>query len=149
MEKPVLETNLAGLELVNRGKVRDIYRVEQHLLIVATDRISAFDCILPTGIPCKGKVLTAAVALLVRPVKRRDGESSHHGFGGRDAGAGPPACEGVGGRSMLVRKAEIIPIECVARGYLAGSAWKEYRQTGAICGVRRRWPRPRRPRHSR
>jgi phosphoribosylaminoimidazole-succinocarboxamide synthase len=136
VEKPVLQTNLAGLELINRGKVRDIYRVGEDLLIVATDRISAFDCILPTGIPYKGKVLTALSLfwfdllkdvtenhLITASVEKMPETVHKHAVILR-------------GRTMLVRKAEIIPIECVVRGYLAGSGWKEYRQNGMVCGIR-------------
>lgn len=135
MEKPLLETNLAGLELVNRGKVRDIYRVGQDLLIVATDRISAFDVVMPTGIPYKGKVLTALSVFWFELLK--DVTENH--LITAEVDEMPQSVrqhsEILRGRSMLVRKAQIIPIECVVRGYLSGSGWKEYKQTGAICGV--------------
>jgi phosphoribosylaminoimidazole-succinocarboxamide synthase len=127
---------LAGLELVNRGKVRDIYRVGEDLLIVATDRLSAFDVILPTPIPFKGKVLTALSVfwfdllkdvtenhLITADADRMPAEARRH-------------ADVLRGRSMLVRRVEIIPVECVVRGYLAGSGWKEYRQSGTICGIR-------------
>jgi len=136
VKTPVLETHLAGLELLNRGKVRDIYQVGQHLLIVATDRISAFDCVLPTGIPNKGRVLTALSVFWFGLLK--DVTENHLVTASVDEmpEAVRKHADVLRGRTMLVRKAEIIPIECVVRGYLAGSAWKEYRQTGSICGVR-------------
>jgi phosphoribosylaminoimidazole-succinocarboxamide synthase len=132
----VLETNLEGLALFNRGKVRDIYAWGDRLLIVATDRISAFDLVLPTGIPLKGKVLTALtefwLALLsdVTPSHLITTDVSQ---------MGEAVCRHarlLRGRSMLVRKAKVLPIECVVRGYLAGSGWKEYQRSGGICGLR-------------
>jgi phosphoribosylaminoimidazole-succinocarboxamide synthase len=132
----VLETNLEGLALFNRGKVRDIYAWGDRLLIVATDRISAFDSVLPTGIPLKGKVLTALtefwLALLsdVTPSHLITTDVSQ---------MGEAVCRHarlLRGRSMLVRKAKVLPIECVVRGYLAGSGWKEYQRSGGICGLR-------------
>jgi phosphoribosylaminoimidazole-succinocarboxamide synthase len=131
----VSETALAGLQLVRRGKVRDVYAVDdERLLVVATDRISAFDCILPTQIERKGEVLTALSRfwfdqlahitrhhLLTTDIERMPPSVSAH------AGA-------LRGRSMLVRRTEVFPVECVVRGYLAGSGWKDYRRTGEICG---------------
>jgi phosphoribosylaminoimidazole-succinocarboxamide synthase len=136
VEKPVLQTNLSGLELHNRGKVRDIYRAGENLLIVATDRISAFDCILPTGIPYKGKVLTALSLFWFDLLKD---VTENHLITAEVEEMPEPArrhADVLRGRSMLVRKAQIIPIECVVRGYLAGSGWKEYRQTGMVCGIK-------------
>jgi phosphoribosylaminoimidazole-succinocarboxamide synthase len=135
---PILETSFDGLTRHNQGKVRDIYSFAEDpsvLLIVATDRISAFDYVLGSGIPDKGKVLTQLSAFWfgetsdivsnhmrsTRP-EEYPGAASNH----RDA---------LRGRSMLVRKAEPFPIECVARGYLSGSGWKEYQNSGTICGV--------------
>jgi phosphoribosylaminoimidazole-succinocarboxamide synthase len=136
MPEPLIETHLEGLELFNRGKVRDIYRVGPHLLIVATDRISAYDSVLASGIPWKGKVLTrltlfwldylrdvTANHLVTADVGEMGSEVARHG-------------RLLSGRAMLVRRAEVIPIECVVRGYLAGSGWREYSQTGSVCGVR-------------
>jgi phosphoribosylaminoimidazole-succinocarboxamide synthase len=127
----LLETNLAGYRLFARGKVRDVYLDEtrpDQLLIVATDRISAFDCILGTGIPGKGRVLTQMTLFWLDFL--RDIVPNH--FLSADASMLPPAYRG---RSMWVRKAEMFPVECVARGYLAGSGWKDYRKTGAVCGI--------------
>ncbi len=119
---------LPSLELIASGKVRDVYRVDgQHLLIVATDRISAFDCILPDPIPRKGEVLTQLSVFWFDFL--RDATPTH--FVSTDAAAYPS----VAGRSTLVRTAEMIPIECVARGYLAGSGWKEYCTSGTVCGI--------------
>jgi phosphoribosylaminoimidazole-succinocarboxamide synthase len=121
---------------VRRGKVRDVYDLGDALLIVATDRISAFDCIMPNGIPDKGKILTALSGFWFG----RLGElkvPTH--LIETDAGWYPeslrPYREQLFGRSMLVKKASVIPIECVARGYLAGSGWKEYRQSQTVCGI--------------
>jgi len=129
----VLETDLAGLRKVKRGKVRDIYEVDDHLLIVATDRISAFDWVLPTGIPDKGRVLTALTLFWLDYLKPRN----HLVTADVDR---MPACvrahSGVlRGRAMLVKKARVFPVECVARGYLAGSGWREYVESQTVCGV--------------
>jgi phosphoribosylaminoimidazole-succinocarboxamide synthase len=132
----ILETNFPGLELYAKGKVRDVYSIEDRLLIVATDRISAFDYILPTGIPDKGKVLTQLSVFwfdFLREV------TPSHFLTANVAEYPAPARlydQELEGRSMLVTRAKMIEIECVARGYLAGSGWKEYRETGAVCGVR-------------
>lgn len=131
----VLETHLPGLKLLARGKVRDVYDLGDQLLIVATDRISAFDYVLPTGIPDKGRVLTQLSVFWFDFL--RDVASTH--FLTANPEQYPPALhphrELLEGRSMLVRRAEMIPVECVARGYLAGSGWKEYRETGKVCGI--------------
>ncbi len=131
----VLETNLAGLTLARRGKVRDVYDLGEHLLIVATDRISAFDYILGSGIPDKGKVLTQISAFWFDHV----GDLVPHHVVAVDVDAFPavtrPHKDVLRGRSMLVKKTEPLPVECVARGYISGSGWKDYRQTGAICGI--------------
>ncbi len=118
-----------------RGKVRDVYDLGESLLIVASDRISAFDVIMPDGIPDKGKILTA---LSVYWFAKFAGRFENHLIS-TDVDEYPervrPFADQLHGRSMLVRKAAVIPFECVARGYLAGSAWKEYRATGRVCGV--------------
>ena len=133
---PVLETQFATLHLHGRGKVRDIYRVGDHLLLVATDRISAFDYVLGSGIPDKGKVLTQLSAFWF---ERMDDLVPHHVVA-TDVADFPaelqPYAETLRGRSMLCRRTRPLPIECVARGYLSGSGWKEYQQTGMVCGVR-------------
>jgi phosphoribosylaminoimidazole-succinocarboxamide synthase len=132
----ILNTDLPGVELFAKGKVRDVYRLDGHLLFVATDRISAFDYILPTGIPHKGMVLTQLSVFWFDFL--RDVVQSH--FITCNVDEYPPAVRAfrdqLEGRSMLVRRADMIDVECVARGYLAGSGWKEYRQTGAVCGIR-------------
>ena len=121
---------------VRRGKVRDVYDLGNSLLIVATDRISAFDCVMPNGIPDKGKILTA---LSVFWFEKLSGLGTHHLLES-DVEHFParlrPFAEQLRGRSMLVQKAKIIPIECVARGYLAGSGWKEYQTYGTVCGIK-------------
>src|SRR5688572_28620574 len=120
---------------VRRGKVRDVYDLGEQLLIVATDRISAFDCVMPNGIPGKGKILTALSLFWFRMLA---GRVKNHLLA-TDVTEFPAAVRRYGdqlqGRSMLVEKASVIPIECVARGYLAGSGWKEYQQTQTVCGV--------------
>src|SRR6266853_7029794 len=126
--EPVLETNVPGLKLRARGKVRDIYEDGDRLLIVATDRISAFDYILATGIPDKGRVLTQMTLFWLNFL--RDMVPNH--LLSTDMSGLPAELEG---RSMWVRRAEMFGVECVARGYLSGSGWKEYQQTGAVCGI--------------
>jgi phosphoribosylaminoimidazole-succinocarboxamide synthase len=137
---PLLETNLRGLALNRRGKVRDVYEIalesgEPALLIVATDRISAFDYVLGTGIPDKGKVLTQLSAFWFE----RMGDLVPHHLLAVDTARFPAAAQAhadvLRGRTMLCRRTEPIPIECVARGYLSGSGWKEYQQTGQVCGI--------------
>ena len=131
----VTETSLKGLELLRRGKVRDVYEVDDgRLLIVATDRISAFDCILPTQIERKGEVLTALSRFwferLAHIVKNHLLTTDIAQMPDRVRAHAPQ----LGGRSMLVRRTEVFPVECVVRGYLAGSGWKDYQRTGEICG---------------
>ena len=132
---PVLETSISDLQLVRRGKVRDVYAVDdEHLLIVATDRISAFDCVLPTPIPRKGEVLTA----LSRFWFDRLGNIVPHHLVTIDIEEMPEAVrrhsDVLRGRSMLTHRAEVFPVECVVRGYLVGSGWKDYQRTGSVCG---------------
>lgn len=132
---PVLETSLSGLELIRRGKVRDVYAVDdEHLLIVATDRISAFDCVLPTPIARKGEVLTA----LSRFWFERLGHITGHHLVTTELEKMPSAVRRHGsnlkGRSMLVQRTEVFPVECVVRGYLSGSGWKDYLRSDAVCG---------------
>ncbi len=132
----LLETNLPGLNPVARGKVRDVYQFDDSLLIVATDRISAFDYILPTGIPDKGRVLTQLSIFWFDFLK--DLTPTHILTARVEDYPEPVRAFGdqLEGRSMLVRRAEMIQVECVARGYLSGSGWKEYRQAGTVCGAR-------------
>ena len=128
------------LKFLRQGKVRDIYEVDgDHLLIVATDRISAFDCILPNGIPRKGEVLTQLSAFwfdrMSSLVQNHLVSAQLEEFpGGLLDRLTAESRRYLAGRSMLVRRADVIPFECVVRGYLAGSGWKEYRQSGTICG---------------
>ena len=137
---PLLETSLDGLTLHRRGKVRDVYDVtlpsgDLALLIVATDRISAFDYVLGSGIPDKGKVLTQLSGFWFE----RMGNLVPHHLVSLDVDQFPDAArrhaDVLRGRAMLALRTEPIPIECVARGYLSGSGWKEYRQSGSVCGV--------------
>jgi phosphoribosylaminoimidazole-succinocarboxamide synthase len=128
----VIETALPGLP-VRRGKVRDVYDLGDRLLLVSTDRISAFDWVLPTGIPGKGRVLNQIAAFWFELL----GEPNHlitTDVERMDLPAGIDRRLLVG-RTSLVRKTEVVPIECVVRGYLAGSGWKEYRQSGTVCGI--------------
>ena len=131
----MIEEALPGLHLFNRGKVRDIYDLGDKLLLVATDRISAFDVILPTLIPGKGKILTALSEFWFGIVK--DIIPNHLITTRFDQF--PAAClphrEKLEGRSMLVKKSTPAPVECIVRGYLAGSGWKDYQNTGRVCGI--------------
>src|SRR4051794_8799579 len=119
---------------VRRGKVRDVYDLGETLLIIATDRISAFDCIMPNGIPDKGKILTALSSFWFEKFR----EVPNHLLA-TDVADYPVSLKAFArqlqGRSMLVSKANVVPIECVARGYLAGSGWKEYQHSQRVCGV--------------
>lgn len=133
----LLQTDFPDLEIHASGKVRDVYRVDnEHLLFVATDRISAFDYVLASGIPEKGRVLTQLSLfwfdflkdvvpnhLITAKVSQYPANVQQY-------------ADSIRGRSMLVRKAEMFPVECVVRGYLSGSGWKEYKQTGAVCGIK-------------
>jgi phosphoribosylaminoimidazole-succinocarboxamide synthase len=135
MAEPLLETNLEGVPLLSRGKVRDIYDLGSQLLIVATDRISAFDVVMPNGIPDKGRVLTQ-MSLFWFDFSQ---DLCENHLATADATEYPASIgrylEVLAGRSMLVRRAEVVPIECVVRGYLAGSGWKEYQQSSAVCEI--------------
>lgn len=135
LKEVTVETNLKGLKLLGRGKVRDIYDLGEHLLIVATDRISAFDVIMQNGIPDKGKTLTQISEYWFEVMK--DIAPNHLlSANVRDF---PKECgqykDILEGRSMLVKNAKPLPVECVVRGYLAGSAWEEYQQRGTVCGI--------------
>ena len=129
------ETSLAGIAVHRRGKVRDMYEVGEHLLMVATDRISAYDVVLASAVPDKGRVLTQLSAFWFA----RTGHIVGNHLISTDPGEYPePLREHaalLAGRSMLVRRTRPIPIECVARGYLSGSGWKEYQRDGRVCGV--------------
>ena len=131
--RTIRETNFAGIAPAARGKVRDIYDLGNELLIFATDRLSAFDVVMPTPIPDKGRVLTQLSLfwfdllrnIVPNHVLRADGFPAPFNAYAED----------LAGRSMIVRKTEPLPVECVVRGYLSGSGWKDYRATGRICGI--------------
>ena len=136
MEHPIGDIELPGLPLFRKGKVRNVFEVDDKLLIVATDRISAFDWVLPSLIPYKGKVLTQLSKFwfdfvgLVVPNHLLATETKDFPT------ALAPFADMLAKRSMLVKKTKVIPVECVVRGYLAGSGWKEYKTTGKICGIK-------------
>jgi len=129
------ETRLADLRLVSRGKVRDMYDLGEHLLIVTTDRISAFDWVLPNGIPDKGKVLNQLSAFWFGVLAGAVPTHLQSTEVAADSRIPARYREVLVGRSMIVRRAEVFPVECVVRGYLAGSGWKDYQKTGAVCGI--------------
>ncbi|HEY3396721.1 MAG TPA: phosphoribosylaminoimidazolesuccinocarboxamide synthase [Armatimonadota bacterium] len=135
-EKTILETDLPGAISRRTGKVRDIYDYGDCLLIVVTDRISAFDCVMPNGIPGKGKVLTALSKFWF---DQTAAIIPNHVLSTEVSDFPPvvqPYAEILAGRTMMVKKAEVVPIECVVRGYLAGSGWKSYQAGGEVCGHR-------------
>src|SRR5574340_195318 len=136
MEKIILKTDMPDIKFLRSGKVRDIYDLEDSLLMIASDRISAFDVVLPNGIPGKGRLLTQISIYWFRQMediiknhliatKVDDYPSQCHKY--RDQ---------LEGRSMLVKKSEQLPVECIVRGYLSGSGWKEYQKTGSVCGIK-------------
>lgn len=132
---PVVETTLSDLTLLKRGKVRDVYQVgEDSLLIVATDRVSAFDCVIPTPIERKGEVLTALSKFWFAKL----GHIVSHHLITTNIEQMPATVQNhsneLSGRSMLVRKTDVFPVECVVRGYITGSGWKDYKKTGEVCG---------------
>jgi phosphoribosylaminoimidazole-succinocarboxamide synthase len=133
MNLAISQTDFPGLTLRGRGKVRDIYDLGDQLLIVATDRLSAFDVVLPTPIPDKGRVLTQ---LSLFWFEKLASIVPHHVISAANfGGALAPYADALEGRAMLVRRTEPLPIECVVRGYIVGSGWKDYQKTGAICGI--------------
>ncbi len=131
----VVKTSLSGLRLLRRGKVRDVYEVGDRLLIVATDRVSAFDVVLPDGIPGKGRALTQISLFWFTQLV--DVAPTHLLSASVDEF--PPECRPhaqiLEGRSMLVRRAQPFPVECIVRGYLAGSGWSEYQKRGTVCEI--------------
>jgi phosphoribosylaminoimidazole-succinocarboxamide synthase len=135
IEKPVFETNLPALNLITRGKVRDIYDLGDSLLIVATDRISAFDVIMPDPIPDKGKILTRLSEFWLRYLE--DIIDNH--LISADCDEFPEVCRPyrsqLEGRTMWVKKAKVLPVECIVRGYLAGSGWEDYKRSGRVSGI--------------
>ena len=134
--EPILETNLPKLKLLARGKVRDIYDLGANLLIVATDRLSAFDVVMPNPIPRKGEVLTKISAYWFNALKKI---IDNH-LVSTDINEFPSECSGykeiLKGRSMLVKKCRSLPVECIVRGYISGSGWKDYQKTGEISGIK-------------
>ena len=132
----ITETRLEGLTLLHRGKVRDVYEAGEHLLIVATDRVSAYDCVLTPGIPDKGRILTSMSTFWFDALK---GVVPNHVIT-TDVAAMPPAvrrhADVLRGRSMLCKRLKMFPVECVVRGYLTGSGWKNYKKTGVVAGHR-------------
>lgn len=132
---PVFETLFQEIRLLSRGKVRDIYDLGESLLIVATDRISAFDVVMPTPIPDKGKILTQLSGFWLQFLS--DVVDQH--LISTDVTDFPPVCrpyaDQLAGRTMWVKKADVLPVECIVRGYLVGSGWKDYRKTGEVCGI--------------
>ncbi len=135
MTQPVLETNFKDLNMVRKGKVRDIYDMGDSLLMVTTDRLSAFDVVLPNGIPGKGKVLTQFSVFWFKEME--DLVGNH--LIAHEVDQFPPVCrpykEILEGRSMLVKKADPLPVECIVRGYISGSGWKSYQQEGHVCDI--------------
>ncbi len=135
IQQATFETNFPGLKLLSRGKVRDIYDLGDSLLIVASDRISAFDVVMPNPIPDKGKILTSLSEFWLR--RLRDVVENH--LISTEVKDFPAACRPYAaeleGRSMWVKKAKVLPIECIVRGYLAGSGWQDYKRTGQLCGI--------------
>ena len=132
----LMETDLIDIKFLRRGKVRDIYGLQDYLLIIATDRVSAFDVVLPNGIPGKGKVLTQISLYWFNQMK---GIVKNHLVATEveDYPAVLHKHKGIlEGRSMLVKKAKPLPVECIVRGYLSGSGWKEYKERGTVCGIK-------------
>jgi phosphoribosylaminoimidazole-succinocarboxamide synthase len=136
MSEEILETDLGDVPLIARGKVRDVYDLDDKLLIVATDRISAYDCVMPNGIPGRGKILTSMSKfwfaktehLVKNHLISTELEDFPHPL--------QQYAEQIEGRSMLVVKAERIDVECIVRGYITGSGWSDYQRTGAVCGIK-------------
>lgn len=135
-EKVILQTNFPKLKFLKQGKVRDIYDLDEYYLIISTDRLSAFDVIMAQGIPYKGKVLTKISEFWFNYSK--DIIKNH--LVTTDVNKFPRECleyaDDLEGRSMLVKKAEVVPIESVVRGYITGSGWNDYKKTGEICGIK-------------
>ncbi len=136
MSDIVMQTNFSDVRLLRRGKVRDVYEIEDYLLIVATDRVSAFDVVLPNGIPDKGKVLTQ---ISLYWFKHTEDIIENH-IVTADVDEYPSVLgkykDILHGRSMLVKRTKPLPVECVVRGYLSGSGWEEYKEKGTVCGIK-------------
>src|SRR3989338_3353717 len=135
-KEPLLKSSLSNIELFKMGKVRDVYDLEDKLLVVSTDRVSCFDVVLPTGIPHKGEILTQLSLFWFEFTK---GVIANHFISARISDYPTELhkySDVLKGRSMLVKKAKAIPVECVVRGYLSGSGWKEYQESRSICGIK-------------
>jgi len=136
MDSVLLQTDMPDLKFLRKGKVRDIYEVDDYLLLVATDRISAFDVVLPNGIPGKGRLLTQISLYWFRQM---EGIIKNH-IVATEVRDYPAICrkyeDQLEGRSMLVKKAKPMPVECIVRGYLSGSGWKEYQKSGTVCKMK-------------
>ena len=136
MENVLLKTDMPDITFLRRGKVRDIYAVDDYLLLIATDRISAFDVVLPNGIPGKGRILTQISLYWFRQM---EGIIKNH-IVATEVREYPAIChkyvDQLEGRSMLVKKATPMPVECIVRGYLSGSGWKEYQKSGTVCKMK-------------
>jgi len=136
MEKIILKTDMPDIKFIRSGKVRDIYDLGESLLMIASDRISAFDVVLPNGIPGKGKLLTQISIYWFRQME--DIIKNH--LIATNVDDYPSQChkyrDQLEGRSVLVKKAEQLPVECIVRGHLSGSGWKEYQKTGSVCGIK-------------
>jgi len=134
--KPIYQTNFPSLKFLKRGKVRDIYDLDEHLLIVATDRLSAFDVVMPQPIPDKGRVLTQISNFWFKIVE--DVIPNH--FVKTNVDEFPPACQPyrkeLAGRSIVVKKAQPLAVECIVRGYISGSGWNEYKKSKSVCGIK-------------
>ncbi len=132
----MLQVELPGIKPLRSGKVRDIFDLGDYLLLVASDRVSAFDVVLPNGIPGKGRILTQ---ISLYWFKQMEGIIPNH-LVSATAEEFPPVCQSsrdmLAGRSMLVKKANPLPVECIVRGYLSGSGWKEYKKSGTVCGIK-------------
>ncbi|MDD5435135.1 MAG: phosphoribosylaminoimidazolesuccinocarboxamide synthase [Nitrospira sp.] len=136
IEKPILKVEIPGIKPLRSGKVRDIFDLGDSLLLVASDRVSAFDVVLPNGVPGKGKLLTQISVFWFNVIK----EIIPNHLISADVKDFPAVCqparEILEGRSMLVKKAKPMPVECIVRGYLSGSGWKEYKKSGTVCGIK-------------
>lgn len=136
MSEIIMQTDLSDIKIIRRGKVRDVYEIDDYLLIIATDRVSAFDVVLPNGIPYKGKVLTQISIYWFNQMK--DIIENH--IVATDVKDYPQILhkykDMLEGRSMLAKKTKPFPVECVVRGYLSGSGWKEYKERGTVCGIK-------------
>lgn len=134
--KALLESEIPGLKLVNRGKVRDVYDLGDALLFIATDRLSAFDVVLPNGIPGKGRILTQISLFWFNLLKDVPNHLITADVSSRAELA--PYVDDLAGRSMIVKKAKVLPAECIVRGYLVGSGWKDYQKSGIVSGLKLR-----------